>query len=93
MAVGRYGSIRRAAEELHVSASAIDRQILRAEANANKTPYLSGETTAAAEAAQSGVFTLALNLSAGSYELRVSQVDAGGSGPELNVDTRTFNVR
>lgn len=31
MAVGQYGSIRRAAEELHVSASAIDRQILRAE--------------------------------------------------------------
>ncbi len=33
MAVGRYGSIRRAAEELHVSASAVDRQILRAEAD------------------------------------------------------------
>lgn len=33
MAVGRCGSIRRAAEELHVSASAVDRQILRAEAD------------------------------------------------------------
>lgn len=32
MAVGHYGSIRRAAEELHVSASAVDRQILQAEA-------------------------------------------------------------
>ena len=33
MAVGRLGSIRKAAEELNVSASAIDRQILRAEAD------------------------------------------------------------
>ena len=32
MAVGRLGSIRKAADELHVSASAIDRQILNAEA-------------------------------------------------------------
>ncbi|WP_372494682.1 GerMN domain-containing protein [Pseudarthrobacter humi] len=68
-------------------------QILRAEANGNKAPYLTGETTAAAEAAQSGVFTLALSLSSGSYELRVSQVDAAGTSQELNVDTRNFNVR
>jgi spore germination protein GerM len=68
-------------------------QILRAEVNGNKTPYLTGETTAAAEAAQSGLFTLALSLSPGSYELRVSQVDDASSGPELNVDTRNFNVR
>ena len=68
-------------------------QILRAEGNGTKTPYLTGETTAAAEAAQSGLFTLALSLSAGSYELRVSQVDAAGSGQDLNVDTRSFNVR
>jgi DNA-binding transcriptional LysR family regulator len=32
MAVGRLGSIRKAADELNVSASAIDRQILNAEA-------------------------------------------------------------
>ncbi|BAS09080.1 hypothetical protein AHiyo4_25020 [Arthrobacter sp. Hiyo4] len=64
-----------------------------AEANGNKTPYLTGETTAAAEAAQSGVFTLALTLSSGSYELRVSQVDAAGTSQDLNVDTRNFNVR
>lgn len=68
-------------------------QILRAEANGNKAPYLTGETTAAAEAAQSGVFTLALSLSPGNYELRVSQVDAAGTNQELNVDTRNFNVR
>ncbi|HEY8754561.1 MAG TPA: GerMN domain-containing protein [Arthrobacter sp.] len=68
-------------------------QILRAEGNANKTPYLTGETTAAADAAQAGLFTLSLSLSPGSYELRVSQVDAAGGGQELNVDTRSFNVR
>ena len=33
LAVGRLGSIRRAADELNVSASAIDRQILNVEAN------------------------------------------------------------
>lgn len=33
MVVGRLGSIRRAADELHVSASAIDRQILKVEAD------------------------------------------------------------
>lgn len=68
-------------------------QILRAEGNGNKSPYLTGETTAAADAAQSGLFTLALSLSAGSYELRVSQVDVDGGGQDLNVDTRGFNVR
>ena len=34
-------------------------EILRIEGNGDKTPYLTGEATAAAEAAQSGVFTLA----------------------------------
>ncbi|MET3204840.1 MULTISPECIES: GerMN domain-containing protein [unclassified Arthrobacter] len=68
-------------------------QILRAEANGNKTPYLTGESTAAAEAAQAGVFTLALSLSAGNYELRVSQVETAGSSQELNLDTRNFSVR
>lgn len=68
-------------------------QILRAEANGDKTPYLTGETTAAAEAGQSGLFTLALSLTSGNYELRVSQVDPAGGGQELNVDTRSFNVR
>lgn len=31
IAVARYGSLRRAAEQLHISASAINRQILQAE--------------------------------------------------------------
>ncbi|MET4591384.1 hypothetical protein ABIA70_003008 [Arthrobacter sp. 754] len=66
-------------------------QILRVEGNGDKTPYLTGETTAGTEAAHSGLFTLALSLSAGKYELRVAQVDAG-NGQELNVDTRNFRV-
>lgn len=68
-------------------------QILRVEASGDKTPYLTGETTAAAEASQSGLFTLALSLTSGNYELRVSQVDPAGGGQELNVDTRSFNVK
>ncbi|MCU1517368.1 MAG: hypothetical protein JWQ75_2089 [Pseudarthrobacter sp.] len=68
-------------------------QILRTEGNGDKTPYLTGETTAAAEAAQSGVFTLALTLATGDYELRVSQADTSGGEKELYVDTRSFAVR
>ena len=68
-------------------------RILREEGNGEKTPFLTGETTAAAEAAQSGVFTLALTLTPGDYELRVAQADPSGSDQELNVDTRSFSVR
>jgi spore germination protein GerM len=67
-------------------------QILRAEDNGDKTPFLTGETTAAAEAAQSGVFTLALTLTPGNYELRVSQVDTSGNRQDLYVDSRSFSV-
>jgi hypothetical protein len=66
-------------------------QILRASGTGEKTPYLTGETTAGTDSAQSGLFTLSLNLTSGTYELRVSQADKG-SGQELNVDTRKFNV-
>ncbi|XAS69697.1 GerMN domain-containing protein [Micrococcaceae bacterium Sec5.7] len=68
-------------------------KILRAQDNGDKDSYLSGETTAAPEPGQSGVFTLALNLGAGNYELRVSQVDPAQSEQELNVDTRGFSIR
>jgi len=68
-------------------------QILQAQDNGDRTPFLTGETTAAAEAAQSGLFTLALTLTPGDYELRVSQVDTSGNDQELNVDTRRFAVR
>ena len=44
MAVGRSGSIRRAAEELNVSASAVDRQILQAEAEIG-TPLFERQPT------------------------------------------------
>ena len=68
-------------------------QILQAEANGDKKPFLTGETTAAADAAQSGLFTLNLTLTSGNYELRVSQEDTSGNQQELNVDTRGFRVR
>ncbi|WP_426995855.1 GerMN domain-containing protein [Pseudarthrobacter sp. N5] len=68
-------------------------QILRVHGNGEKNSYLSGETTAAANPAESGVFNLVLSLGAGKYELRVSQVDLGQSDQELNVDTRGFTVR
>lgn len=68
-------------------------QVLRSEANGDRTPLLTGETTAASEPGQAGLFTLALSLSSGNYELRVSQVDDADNGQEPSVDTRTFNVR
>jgi spore germination protein GerM len=67
-------------------------QILRSAGNADKSAYLTGETTAGADSAQSGLFTLSLSLPPGTYELRVWQAD-GSSGQELNVDTRKFNVK
>jgi hypothetical protein len=39
------------------------------------------------------VFTLALTLTPGNYELRVAQADTSGNDQELNVDTRGFIVR
>ncbi|MFJ6026807.1 GerMN domain-containing protein [Pseudarthrobacter sp. NPDC092424] len=67
-------------------------QILKGTEGAVKMPYLTGETTAAAEAGQSGIFTLAPKLPAGDYELKVAQAGTG-DGPDLNADTRTFSVR
>ncbi|MDQ0801120.1 hypothetical protein QF050_002759 [Arthrobacter sp. SLBN-112] len=68
-------------------------QILQvADNGGGKTPFLSGETTAAAEQGQAGAFTLALNLPAGDYELHVAQAGSGGE-PDRNEDTRSFKVR
>jgi hypothetical protein len=68
-------------------------QILRSEEDGNKTPFLTGETTAAADPAQAGVFTLALTLPEGDFELRVAQT-SNPEGPEDgNEDTRSFRVR
>lgn len=58
-----------------------------------KTKYLDGEVTASAEAAQSGAFSVPLNLGPGSYEVRVSQLEAGNPAADLNVDTRGFTVK
>ena len=67
-------------------------QILRAGNDGNTEPFLTGETTASAEQGQAGVFTLALNLPAGNYELRAAQAGSGG-GPDQYEDTRSFKVR
>lgn len=67
-------------------------QILRGAEGAAKVPFLTGETTAAAEAGQAGVFTLPLKLPAGDYELKVAQAGSG-DGPGQNGDTRSFSVR
>ncbi|VXB34968.1 Sporulation and spore germination [Arthrobacter sp. 9AX] len=67
-------------------------QILKSE-NGNKVPFLTGETTAEADQAQAGVFTLALTLPAGDYELRVAQL-SNPEGPQNgSEDTRGFKVR
>lgn len=67
-------------------------EILRVDGTA-KTPYQNGTMTASADAAQSGLFSFALNLGPGTYEARVSQVDPAGTGTDLNVDTRGFTVQ
>ncbi|WP_411376448.1 GerMN domain-containing protein [Arthrobacter sp. MPF02] len=67
-------------------------QILRSAGNGQAEPFLTGETTASAEQGQAGVFTLALTLPAGDYELRVAQAGSGG-GPDQYEDTRSFKVR
>jgi len=66
-------------------------QILRAEEDGTKVPFLTGETTAA-EPGQAGLFTLALTLPAGDYELKVAQAGAGDQ-PDQNEDSRAFKVR
>jgi spore germination protein GerM len=68
-------------------------QILKVQDNGDKQRYLAGETTAAAEPGASGAFNMAVNLGPGGYEIRVSQVDPGQPGEELNVDSRGFTVR
>jgi hypothetical protein len=36
---------------------------------------------------------MAVNLGPGGYEIRVSQIDPGQPGAEVNVDSRGFTVR
>lgn len=68
-------------------------KILRVAGSSDKTAYLSGELTASAEATQSGLFSLNVNLAPGNYEVRVSQIDPGQPEREMNVDTRGFTVQ
>jgi hypothetical protein len=67
-------------------------QILRSGDNGGKEPFLTGETTASPEQGQAGIFTLALTLPAGDYELRVAQAGTGGQADQYE-DTRAFKVR
>lgn len=67
-------------------------QILRTEDDGSKAPFLTGETTAAAEPGQAGLFTLALTLPPGDYELKVGQAGTGEQ-PDQNEDSRAFKVR
>ncbi|MDR6556670.1 GerMN domain-containing protein [Arthrobacter pascens] len=68
-------------------------QILKVQENGDKEKYLNGEATAAAEADSSGIFSLAVKLGPGNYEIRISQIDPGRAEDEPNVDTRGFSVR
>lgn len=68
-------------------------KILRVAGSSDKTAYLSGDLTASAEATQSGLFSLNVNLAPGNYEVRVSQIDPGQPAREMNVDTRGFTVK
>jgi spore germination protein GerM len=58
-----------------------------------KTRFLNGIATASADSPQSGVFSLAVNLDPGKYEVRVSQLQDGNPSEDLNVDTRGFTVK
>jgi spore germination protein GerM len=68
-------------------------EILRVEGSNAKTPYLNGNVTASADAAESGVFNVAVSLAPGDYEVRVSQVAAGNDAQDVFVDTRGFTVK
>ncbi|MEV7132234.1 GerMN domain-containing protein [Arthrobacter sp. NPDC093128] len=67
-------------------------KILKVEGGTDRAAYLSGDVTASAEATQSGLFSLNVNLAPGNYEVRVSQIDPGTPDREMNVDTRGFTV-
>jgi spore germination protein GerM len=67
-------------------------EILRIDGTA-KTSYLNGTVAASTEAAQAGLFTFAVTLDPGDYEVRVSQLQDGNPAQDLNVDTRGFTVK
>ena len=67
--------------------------ILKVDGDNAKTAYLNGNAKASADSAQSGLFTLSVNLGPGTYEVRVSQVDASDSAKEVFQDTRGFTVK
>ena len=82
----------RSADEARVPGGKLRWKILKVEGSSDKAAYLSGDVTASAEAAQSGLFSLNVNLAPGNYEVRVSQIDPGTPDREMIVDTRGFTV-
>jgi spore germination protein GerM len=58
-----------------------------------KTSFLDGTAASSTDTAQSGLFTFAVNLGPGNYEVRVSQLQDGNPSKDLNVDTRGFTVK
>lgn len=66
-------------------------EILQVDGSNAKTRHLEGRATA--EAARSGGFTLLVDLVPGSYEVRVSQIEAGTPARNLHADTRGFTVK
>ncbi|MCU1540390.1 MAG: hypothetical protein JWM01_1337 [Arthrobacter sp.] len=67
-------------------------EILRIDGSV-KTSLLDGTAAASTEATQSGLFTFAVSLGPGNYEVRVSQLQDGNPSQDLNVDTRGFTVK
>ncbi|WP_211880310.1 GerMN domain-containing protein [Pseudarthrobacter albicanus] len=68
-------------------------EVLRVDGSNAKTPYLDGSATASADTARPGAFTLPVNLGPGTYEVRVSQLEAGIPAQDLTPDTRGFTVK
>ncbi len=66
-------------------------EILRVDDEKTKTPYLNGNAVASADPLAPGTFDLSLSLGPGSYEVRVSQIDADNTVGRYT-DTRGFTV-
>ncbi len=66
-------------------------EILRVDGEKARTPYLNGNAVASDDPASPGTFDLSMSLGPGSYEVRVSQIDADNTVGRY-ADTRGFTV-